>query len=68
MNKNRLKQIASEIASTHYTKEALLGKGGLLKALTTSVLQAALEGELTGHLGYEKHQASDLARPCCIAR
>ena len=56
MTKNRLKQIASEIASTHYTKEALLGQGGLLKALTTSVLQAALEGELTGHLGYEKHQ------------
>lgn len=58
MTKNRLKQIASEIAATHYTKEALLGKDGLLRSLTANVLQAALEGEMNTHLGYEKHQRS----------
>ena len=61
MNKQRIKQIASEIASTHYTKEALLGKDGLLRALTTNVLQAALEGEMSTHLGYEKHERTSSA-------
>ena len=61
MTKQRIKQIASEIASTHYTKEALLGKDGLLRALTTNVLQAALEGEMSTHLGYEKHERTSSA-------
>ncbi|MCP2314103.1 hypothetical protein FHR36_007302 [Kitasatospora paracochleata] len=33
----------------------LTGEGGLLQQLTTRVLESALEGEITDHLGYEKH-------------
>ena len=33
----------------------MTGPDGLLKALTKTVLEAALEEELTEHLGYDKH-------------
>ncbi|MFT4296033.1 MAG: IS256 family transposase, partial [Micropruina sp.] len=31
------------------------GEGGLLAELTRLVLESALEGEITDHLGYDKH-------------
>src|SRR6478672_458736 len=34
----------------------LTGPDGLLKMITATVLQAALEEEMTEHLGHEKHQ------------
>ncbi|WP_439681825.1 IS256 family transposase [Embleya sp. MST-111070] len=33
----------------------LVGEGGLLQQLTKRILESALEGEITDHLGYEKH-------------
>jgi transposase-like protein len=33
----------------------LTGEGGLLQQLTKRVLESALEGEITDHLGYDKH-------------
>ena len=33
----------------------LTGQGGLLQQLTKRVLESALEGEITDHVGYEKH-------------
>src|SRR3712207_562736 len=33
----------------------LTGEGGLLQQLTKRVLEAALDGEITDHLGYDKH-------------
>ncbi|CAL9669123.1 hypothetical protein SUDANB15_07356 [Streptomyces sp. enrichment culture] len=33
----------------------LTGEGGLLQQLTKRLLESALEGEITGHLGYDKH-------------
>ena len=33
----------------------MFGKDGLLKQLTKQLVEAALEGELTDHLGYERH-------------
>ncbi|BDT84498.1 IS256 family transposase [Nocardia cyriacigeorgica] len=33
----------------------LTGEGGLLQQLTKRVLESALEGEVTDHLGYDKH-------------
>ncbi|MFD5869497.1 MULTISPECIES: IS256 family transposase [Actinomycetes] len=33
----------------------LTGAGGLLQQLTKRVLESALEGEITDHLGYDKH-------------
>src|SRR4051812_15482879 len=35
----------------------LTGEGGLLQQLTKRVLESALEGEVTDHLGYEMHGA-----------
>ena len=35
----------------------LAGEGGLLAALTKRLLESALEGEITDHLGYERHDA-----------
>lgn len=35
---------------------ALTGESGLLGQLTKLVLESALEGELTDHLGYDKHE------------
>jgi len=34
---------------------ALTGPGGLFKSLTKTVLETALEEELSEHLGYDKH-------------
>ena len=34
----------------------LTGEGGLLQQLIKRVLESALEGEITDHLGYEKHR------------
>ena len=33
----------------------MVGPGGLLAGLTKTVLETALEAEMTDHLGYEKH-------------
>jgi putative transposase len=33
----------------------LAGEGGLLQQLTKRLLESALEGELTDHLGYDRH-------------
>ena len=35
--------------------EEVVGQGGLLEDLTKRLLERALEGELTEHLGYEEH-------------
>lgn len=34
---------------------ALTGEGGVLQQLTKRLLESALEGEITDHLGYDKH-------------
>ncbi len=36
-------------------EDEILGAGGLLGDLTRRVVERALAGELTGHLGYEPH-------------
>ncbi|KUL31270.1 hypothetical protein ADL15_22750 [Actinoplanes awajinensis subsp. mycoplanecinus] len=33
----------------------LTGEGGLLQQLTKRMIEAAMDGEITDHLGYEKH-------------
>lgn len=42
--------------------EDILGQHGLLKQLTKRLVERALEGELTMHLGYEPHEPSEAAR------
>jgi len=38
---------------------AIDGEGGLLAQLSKLVVESALEGELTAHLGYEKHERTE---------
>jgi transposase-like protein len=38
---------------------SLTGPGGLLEQFTKSVLETALNEEMTEHLGHEKHRAPD---------
>jgi transposase-like protein len=37
------------------TSEEILGESGLIRDLTKRLVERALEGEMTAHLGYEKH-------------
>uniref|UniRef100_UPI0037C827F2 transposase n=1 Tax=Pseudonocardia charpentierae TaxID=3075545 RepID=UPI0037C827F2 len=37
---------------------ALTGEGGLLAQLTKRLIESALEGEITDHLGYNRHNAA----------
>jgi putative transposase len=39
----------------------LVGEGGLLQQLTKRVLESALDGEITDHLGYDKHDPAGKA-------
>lgn len=39
------------------TPEEILGKDGVLNGLTKRLVERALEGDMTSHLGYEKHAA-----------
>jgi hypothetical protein len=47
----------------------LTGNGGLLQQLTKRVLEFAQEGEITDHVGYEKHDLAGktITRPCIMA-
>ncbi len=39
------------------TQEDMFGEGGLLKNLTKALLERAMQGEMSSHLGYEKNEA-----------
>jgi len=52
------KEIIDELLKDYKNPEDLLGDQGLLKQLTKSLLERALEAEITDHLGYEKHSTS----------
>ena len=39
------------------TAEEILGEAGLVKDLTQRLIEHVLEGEMTAHLGYDKHAA-----------
>ena len=55
MKTQELDQIAQQLAQNYTTRESLIGKGGIFDTLFQKTLQAALNAELTHHLGYEKH-------------
>jgi transposase-like protein len=46
-------QLAQELIER--ARVDLIGPGGLLTGLTKTVLETALEAELSEHLGYDKH-------------
>jgi putative transposase len=48
-------ELLDELLKDYSTPDDLLGQDGLLPQLTKALLERALNGELTHHLGYEKH-------------
>ena len=51
-------ELLEELLKDYKSPEDLLGQGGLLKELTKALVEKALDGELTHHLGSSKHSAS----------
>jgi putative transposase len=54
-SKTKLEAALDELLAGKSTEE-IVGPGGLLKQLTKSLLERAMNAELTHHLGYEKHE------------
>jgi putative transposase len=48
-------KLIDQLLANYKTPEEIAGENGLLKQLTKAVLERAMHAELTGHLGYEKH-------------
>jgi putative transposase len=46
-------ELVDELLKDYQKPEDLIGEGGLLKQLTKALIERALKGELTHHLGYE---------------
>jgi len=53
------KEMLDELLKDYQKPEDILGESGIIQQLTKAILERALEGELSHHLGYEKHQRSD---------
>ena len=53
------KELLDELLKDYKKREDLLGATGILKELTKGLLERALAGELTHHLGYEKNETRD---------
>lgn len=49
------KKLFAELLSNYQGPEDVLGEEGLLKKLTKGLIEAAMEREISSHLGYEKH-------------
>src|SRR6266849_5556801 len=49
------KLIDQLLAEHGHRPEDIAGETGLLKQLTKAVLERAMQAEMTGHLGYQKH-------------
>ena len=49
------KELPDELLKDYKGPEDLLGETGLLKELSKGLIERALAGELTHHLGYEKN-------------
>src|ERR1700689_4129935 len=48
-------KIVEQLLIGYKKPEDMIGENGLLKQLTKALLERAMQAELTGHLGYEKH-------------
>ena len=60
MKVDYLDELAKDLVKQYKTKDALFGEKGIVKELQKRLLQAALDGELTEHLGYEKHERNEV--------
>ncbi len=48
-------ELLDELLKDYKSPEDMFGNDGLLQQLTKAVVERALQGEMTHHLGYEKH-------------
>src|SRR5436190_2766204 len=48
-------KLLDELLANYKKPEDMIGENGLLKQLTKALLERAMQAELSGHLGYEKH-------------
>ncbi len=51
-------EILDELLKEYKTPDDMLGNNGLLQQLTKALVERALEGEMTHHLGYPPHDAT----------
>ena len=47
--------LIDQLLADYKKPEDIIGENGLLKQLTKALLERALHAELTGHVGYQKH-------------
>ena len=50
------KEIIEELMAEYKKPDDLIGESGLIRQLSKALLERALKGEMTHHLGYEKNQ------------
>lgn len=48
-------ELLDELLKDYKSPDDMFGDDGLLQQLTKAVVERALQGEMTHHLGYEKH-------------
>jgi putative transposase len=48
-------KLVDELLKDYKSPEQIIGENGLLKQLTKSLLERAMQAEMTNHLGYEEH-------------
>jgi putative transposase len=48
-------KLVDQLLAGYKKPEDMIGESGLLKQLTKALLERAMQAEMTGHLGYEKH-------------
>ena len=51
--------ILDELLGNAKSQDDLFGKDGIIKVLSKQLMERMLQGELTHHLGYEKHAVVD---------
>ena len=51
-------ELLDELLKDYHKPDDLLGQDGLLQQLTKALVERALDGELSHHLGYEKHDSA----------
>ena len=49
------KELLDELLAGYQEPEDLMGENGVLQQLTKALIERVLDGEITHHLGYEKH-------------
>ena len=55
--KDQIDQLIDQLDLSGITQDEMFGEGGLIKTLTTRLLNKALEAEMDHHLGYKKNSA-----------